>query len=213
MFDYWYHGRMTEVADSEAGRTLAMPHRGYAAAMTYSARDVAAEIRRRIPGVPVKKVHKLLYYVQGHHLAVFGVPLFDESISAWDMGPVVGRLWYAEGQARASEDTVDLDEAGLNSIGYVVSRYGRLSGNELERLTHGEPPWQEANARRSESNRSERIDPQVLAAFFSAEPDGEDASSPPLDREAVAAWLGDVRPESVADIEEDTVESLLARLR
>jgi uncharacterized phage-associated protein len=40
----------------------------------------------------VKKLHKLLYYCQGHHLATFGLPLFDESISAWDMGPVVGTL-------------------------------------------------------------------------------------------------------------------------
>jgi len=60
------------------------------------ARDVAAEIRRRLPGVGVKKLHKLLYYCQGHHLAAFGAPLFSQSISAWDMGPVVGELWHEE---------------------------------------------------------------------------------------------------------------------
>jgi uncharacterized phage-associated protein len=61
-----------------------------------SAHDVAREIRKRMPGVPVKKLHKLLYFSQGHHLATFRVPLFAETISAWDMGPVVGRLWHRE---------------------------------------------------------------------------------------------------------------------
>ena len=54
---------------------------------TLSAHSVAVELRHRLPGVGVKKLHKLLYYCQGHHLATFGLPLFSESISAWDMGP------------------------------------------------------------------------------------------------------------------------------
>ncbi|MDQ1633589.1 MAG: hypothetical protein QOJ32_398 [Frankiaceae bacterium] len=61
-----------------------------------SARDVAAELRQRLPDVGVKKLHKLLYYAQGHHLAALGRPLFSESISAWDMGPVVGEFWWQE---------------------------------------------------------------------------------------------------------------------
>jgi uncharacterized phage-associated protein len=51
--------------------------------MTVSARDVAAAIRERLPRVPTKKLHKLLYYCQGHHLAHFGKPLFSDTISAW----------------------------------------------------------------------------------------------------------------------------------
>ncbi len=56
----------------------------------FQARDVAAAIRRRLPAVGARKLHKLLYYAQGHHLAAFGQQLFVQSISAWDMGPVVG---------------------------------------------------------------------------------------------------------------------------
>ena len=51
------------------------------------AADVAAELRRRLPGIGAKKLHKLLYYCQGHHLADIRHPLFIESIAAWDMGP------------------------------------------------------------------------------------------------------------------------------
>ncbi len=34
-----------------------------------SAHDVAAQVRQRVPGVGTKKLHKLLYYCQGHHMA------------------------------------------------------------------------------------------------------------------------------------------------
>src|SRR4051812_11408513 len=94
--------------------------RNYSAGMaTRSAHDVAAEIRRRLPGVPTKRLHKLLYYCQGHHLATFGEPLFSETISAWDMGPVVGQLWYAESQQGGplNDGLHDLDEGELNTVG------------------------------------------------------------------------------------------------
>jgi hypothetical protein len=37
--------------------------------MVVSAHDVAAALRARLPDLPTKKLHKLLYYCQGHHLA------------------------------------------------------------------------------------------------------------------------------------------------
>ena len=67
-------------------------HRPRLTAMPVSAHDVAAILRARQPEMPVKKLHKLLYYCQGHHLAAVDEPLFSESIAAWDMGPVVGSL-------------------------------------------------------------------------------------------------------------------------
>lgn len=109
---------------------------------------VAAELRRRLPGVGVKKLHKLLYYCQGHHLATFDEPLFNESISAWDMGPVVGQLWRSEKDHGIATADAVLDEAVLNTVGYVVSRYGALTGNDLERLTHSEDPWIDADSKR-----------------------------------------------------------------
>lgn len=48
--------------------------------MTVSAHDVAAVLRERLPDIKVKKLHKLLYYCQGHHLAQFDKPLFSEPI-------------------------------------------------------------------------------------------------------------------------------------
>src|SRR6478672_6500991 len=87
---------------------------GYASGMTFHAGDVAAALRARLPRLPTKKLHKLLYYCQGHHLATMGVPLFTESISAWDMGPVVGPLWKAEDELGPAAPSAELDEAALN---------------------------------------------------------------------------------------------------
>ena len=48
------------------------------------------------------KLQKLLYYAQGFHLAIFGGPLFPESIEAWQHGPVVPEVYrYFHGQGSA----------------------------------------------------------------------------------------------------------------
>jgi uncharacterized phage-associated protein len=78
--------------------------------MAVPAREIAAALRERLPGLGTVKLHKLLYYCQGHHLATFGEPLFSDTISAWDMGPVVGTLW------REEKDGVPPDEAELASV-------------------------------------------------------------------------------------------------
>ena len=84
----------------DESRVVALSHvrrpGSYSRATSVSARDVAAVLRDRLPGLGTTKLHKLLYYCQGHHLAAFGEPLFAETISAWDNGPVVGTVWRAE---------------------------------------------------------------------------------------------------------------------
>lgn len=174
-----------------------------------SARGVATELRRRLPGLGVKKLHKLLYYCQGHHLATFGRPLFNEAISAWDMGPVVGALWYAEKEASSPSGTAMTDEADLNSIGYVVSRYGNLTGSDLERLTHAEDPWRDANRTRPERG-SVRIRNEDIERFFSGNVAGPDDAE--LDAAELTAWLRQASPDTRTR-SVDTVESIRARGR
>src|SRR3954452_9447224 len=153
----------------------------YTRAVPLPARVVAAVLRERLPGVGVKKLHKLLYYCQGHHLATFGRPLFGEAVSAWDMGPVVGELWHAEKRGPAGPDPVAPDQAALNTIGYVLSRYGGLTGADLEHLTHSEAPWQRADAQRPPGG-SVRIEWDWLRDFFrtaGAADTPEPAAEPP----------------------------------
>jgi uncharacterized phage-associated protein len=179
--------------------------------MTVSAHDVAAVLRERLPGVPVKKLHKLLYYCQGHHLATFGEPLFAETISAWDMGPVVGQLWYREKEAIAPEAPGALTEAELNTIGYVVSRYGALTGLDLEHLTHSEPPWQQADGRRR-AHESVRIEPDWLIGYFTTSGAADEEDDVPLDSDAVSDWLSDAGTRRRDELRRDSPEELLSRL-
>lgn len=101
----------------------------YHADVTTTAAQVAAEIRRSEPTARSSKwkLHKLLYVCQGHHLAQLGQPLLTKAVVAWDNGPVVSALWGAETHGSTAETSQSLDEAALNTVGYVLSRYGRLS--------------------------------------------------------------------------------------
>jgi uncharacterized phage-associated protein len=176
--------------------------------MPLSAHAVAAEIRRRVPHIGVQKLHKLLYYCQGHHLATFDEPLFEETISAWDRGPVVGQVWKLEQIQGVPDVEGGLTEAELNTVGYVLSRYGQLTGKDLEHLTHAETPWQLANARRP-PGQSAKIQPDWIRDYF-REGDCDD-ESPVLDADEVAKWLAGVQvPTTPGTV--DTREALLARL-
>lgn len=178
--------------------------------MTTSARLVADEIRSRISGVGTVKVHKLLYYAQGHHLATFGQPLFRETVSAWDMGPVVGTLWYEESNGvQPQVEDAGLTEGELNTIGYVVHRYGGLTGNDLIRLSHTERPWRQANAERPAST-SVRIEQEAIRAYFSEVADEDDEMGPRLDAQALKDFLADADPGAAS--EPGKMEDLAARL-
>ncbi|MGQ0464314.1 MAG: Panacea domain-containing protein [Sporichthyaceae bacterium] len=156
--------------------------------MTVPVHDVAAALRQRLPGLPIKKLHKLLYYCQGHHLAAFGEPLFPEPISAWDMGPVVGPLWSMERKQLAPKHHAELGEAELNTVGYVASHYGSLTGNELERLSHTEDPWRLANAGRGQGQTA-RIEIAWISAWFGGPGAVQDDDEIVLDAGEVRAWL------------------------
>jgi uncharacterized phage-associated protein len=152
---------------------------------------VAAAIRERLPDIGAVKLHKLLYYCQGHHLAQFGQPLFGETISAWDMGPVVPDVWHADRADPAGSGPAagQLGEAELNTIGYVVHRYGRLTGRELTILSHGEMPWQRANQARSPRG-SARIDAAWIAEQFTTAQTADRAEAVALDPGEVARLAG-----------------------
>lgn len=191
------------------------PYQSYARHMPGAARDVATALRQRVPGIGTKKLHKLLYYCQGHHLATFGEPLFQETISAWDMGPVVGTLWREEkdGTPPAETDLVSapLGEAELNTIGYVVSRYGALTGKDLEHLTHSETPWATADRLRQPGS-SVAIKREWIREYFRT--DGSPAAGEeaiPLDSAAVSEWLSGARDDPGAPDAPDEYGRLISR--
>lgn len=97
------------------------------------------------------KLQKLLYYEQGFHLAYFGSPLFDESIEAWQYGPVVPDVYnhfkgYGKNVIEPEEcntQITDKEECAL--FDEVYSVYGKYSAFGLMNMTHSETPWASTN--------------------------------------------------------------------
>ncbi|UOY03630.1 Panacea domain-containing protein [Blastococcus sp. PRF04-17] len=136
--------------------------------MAVSAHDVARALRARLPGIGTLKLQKLLYYCQGHHLAATEEPLFTETVKAWDNGPVVAEFYGAERYGAPAPEPRELSEAQLNTIGYVVSRYGALTSRDLINMTHNERPYKLADLDR-EPGTSARIEIEWMREYFSSE--------------------------------------------
>lgn len=92
------------------------------------------------------KLQKLLYYMQGYHLAVFDTPLFDDEIEAWMYGPVVRSVYeeyskYGHQGIECNEIPVSLSDDEEELFNEVYDVYGQYSAIGLMKMTHDESPW------------------------------------------------------------------------
>jgi uncharacterized phage-associated protein len=97
------------------------------------------------------KLQKLVYYAQGCHLALFGKPLIEESIEAWEHGPVIPALYrrFRQHGAEPIPAPKNIDRAKYTKrvrelLDEVFKVYGQFSASKLRNMTHAEPPWKEA---------------------------------------------------------------------
>lgn len=98
------------------------------------------------------KLQKLLYYVQGISLCIFGKKAFSEKIKAWSYGPVVEEIYHKYKANHNKElEIIDYNEnisqGLLKIIEEVIFSYGRIEANNLIDFTHEEDPWK--NTRRN----------------------------------------------------------------
>ena len=122
------------------------------------------------------KLQKLLYYVQGFHLALYDEPLFPEPIEAWTHGPVVPELYhyykkYGVGAIPCPKD-VDFsiyDEGTRSLLDEVYSVFGQFSAWKLRNMTHEEEPWKFA------AETSGQISHQSMKKYFKTQIDCEEA--------------------------------------
>lgn len=169
--------------------------------MAVSAHDVARELRQRLPSAGTVKLHKLLYYCQGWHLAWTGESMFKEEIQAWANGPVVADVWRDEKYGQSAPEPARLDSSMLATLGYVVSRYGRMNGRQLIVQTHDETPWRQVSLSDSENDMWVTSNPEITHAalrdYFANEEEEEVA-------------LRDLAKRALADkdIYADVVESI-----
>jgi len=103
------------------------------------------------------KLQKLLYYMQGYHVAALGQPLFPEAIEAWEHGPVIREVWYEFKQYGADDIPLSV-VGGLQLTGSAISTdyqltllnrfydtYGWHSAAQLRDRTHNELPWRKTH--------------------------------------------------------------------
>ncbi len=97
------------------------------------------------------KLQKLLYYLQGYHLAFRDEPLFGDEIEAWEHGPVVRSVWVEFrdfGRAPISAPRHFNEHAftsqQVDLLERVYRQYGLYSAWGLREMTHREPPWKNA---------------------------------------------------------------------
>lgn len=119
------------------------------------------------------KLQKLLYYVQGYHLAKVGLPAFTDQVKAWAHGPVVPVVYhhfkkYSWHEIDEVPEMPEIPNSLSKIIDFVLRRYLGFSAIELEDLTHAERPWQEA---RKGCSIGEAVSPTIstpsIRAFFS----------------------------------------------
>ena len=97
------------------------------------------------------KLQKILYYVQAQFLLNYEKPCFQESIEAWDIGPVVPvayRKYTKYGGAsifRADKEDIGyISPEDLAQIWSVVVSCADHTAAELTKITQQQTPWKKA---------------------------------------------------------------------
>jgi len=98
------------------------------------------------------RLQKLLYYVQGWHLAMHEKPIFNDEIEAWAHGPVVRSVYdqfkhFDNKPIILDEATSPKSKIGRGESDFVASvweAYKGYSAWSLRQMTHNESPWKNA---------------------------------------------------------------------
>lgn len=97
------------------------------------------------------KLQKLVYYAQGLHLAIYNKPLFNETIEAWQYGPVIPDLYHRYKKygmngipADKKFDTSLIDKKTKEFLDEIYQLLGQFSAFRLMELAHSDKCWIDA---------------------------------------------------------------------
>ncbi len=106
------------------------------------------------------KLHKLMYYAQGCHLAMYNEPLFNEEIYNWEYGPVVKSIYQCNSKNPFTEyKQIKIDEKTNALLEEVYKVFGKFSAWALMEMTHSEDPWKN-------TNRNDIIPKESIRQYF-----------------------------------------------
>ncbi|WIN00366.1 hypothetical protein ACTOB_004066 [Actinoplanes oblitus] len=145
--------------------------------MTASAISVIKAIEINRPGLSETKRNLLLFFCQGHYLALGGDALFGEALYAVEHGVALDDL--------SEPDVLEPPHSGaLNAINGVLQRYADLSPADLRTLIQASAPWQLA----MKSVGSPRIELAWLRDWFTRPDETDDPADERPTRKQLAAW-------------------------
>lgn len=113
-------------------------------------------------------LQKILYFIQGIYMVLFGKPLYKEDCMAWIHGPVYEEVYdlFKDFKYNPIEDNrfaifknrfEELNEREKQVIDLVINTFGKYSGKVLEDITHEELPWKNARVGYESSEPSREI--------------------------------------------------------
>ena len=124
-------------------------------------------------GMSNLKLQKLLYFAQGWYMARYGKPLFDETMEAWRLGPVVPSVYaeYVQFGRNPIHDVPPSDDAfteeEFSLLMDVVREYWRFSTSALIDMAHETgTPW--AKAYRKDEQHTQ-IDNADIQRYFESQ--------------------------------------------
>ncbi|MFN0131232.1 MAG: Panacea domain-containing protein [Phycisphaerales bacterium] len=98
-------------------------------------------------GVPLSsmKLQKILYYAHGWHLALTGEPLLDDSIEAWQYGPVIPSIYHEFKQFGSRPITSRYTHGVWNDgdVAFVAPRLNECEGNTERAIAICDRVWQQ----------------------------------------------------------------------
>ncbi|MBR6091466.1 MAG: DUF4065 domain-containing protein [Bacteroidales bacterium] len=105
--------------------------------MAYNAIDIAKKIVCQADAehgdtISNFKLQRLLYYMQGFHLAFFNEPFFNESIEAWTYGAVVPVVF---------QEFKKYEKRAVNPDNYHDELVLTNNEQQMFDMTHTEGPW------------------------------------------------------------------------
>lgn len=110
---------------------------------------------KKISGVAIDemKLHKLLYFAQRETIAILNEPLFEESMQAWDYGPVSVdvRMAYTK-KGIVGDNFRPISSQHAYIVKDIILQYGSLASWKLSEMSHQEISW--LNARKTGSKKA-----------------------------------------------------------
>ena len=111
--------------------------------------DVAEYIIKNNDETTNLVLQKLLYYTEVFYMLFFKKKLFKSTCSAWEHGPVYGRIYYEFKDFGREPIDKDIDVTNIDNelrklIDEIIKDFGVYSGKVLAHFTHQESPWKYA---------------------------------------------------------------------